>query len=143
MNKLVSAIIVVIIVAAGAWFIFGRSDNNSSSSKTTGTSTSENHSSGNQNSQGNSVQPVATDSVKIMNFAFSPADITVKKGTKVTWTNNDSTTHTVTENDGKNGPSAPEMAPGSSYSFTYSETGTFRYHCTIHPDMIGTVTVTE
>ncbi len=85
----------------------------------------------------------AASSVVINNFAFSPAAITVKAGTKVTWKNNDSTTHTVTENDSQAGPASGNLAPGSSYSFTYTTAGTFKYHCSIHPDMTGTVTVTE
>jgi plastocyanin len=145
MNKVVAAVVAVIIIAAGAWLIFGNKNNNNSygsgNSNTPSSSTSH-QSTQTKNSQSTST-PAATDSVKIENFAFSPSAITVKKGTKVTWTNNDNTAHTVTENDGKNGPSAPEMAPGSSYSFTFSETGSFHYHCSLHPQMTGTVEVTQ
>lgn len=90
-----------------------------------------------------SSKPTATNSVTIENFAFSPANITVKKGTTVTWTNKDSTAHTVTENDGKNGPDSSSLDQGKSYSFTYDTVGTFKYHCSFHPNMVGTVTVTE
>lgn len=143
MNKIVPIIIVIIIVIAGAWLIFGNNNNNSSNNSNPPTNSAANGSSPSSNQSQSSNQPAATNSVKIENFSFTPAAITVKKGTKVTWTNNDNTAHTVTENDGKNGPSAPEMAPGSSYSFTFNETGSFHYHCTIHPEMTGTVTVTQ
>ena len=92
------------------------------------------------NSPGSTSQ---TNSVTISNFAFSPAAITVKKGTAVTWTNKDSTTHTVTENDSQDGPKSGELNQGQSYTFTYNTAGTFKYHCSIHPDMTGSVTVTE
>jgi len=74
---------------------------------------------------------------------FSPASITVKKGTAVTWTNKDAVTHTVTENDEQKGPDSGDLASGKTYSFTYDTVGTFKYHCAIHPNMTGTVTVTE
>ena len=80
-------------------------------------------------------------SVSIASFAFSPATMTVKKGTKVTWTNNDQAPHTVTGD--VSGPSSPTLANGASYSFIFTNEGTFQYHCNFHPSMKGTVTVTE
>jgi plastocyanin len=76
-------------------------------------------------------------------MAFSPANITVKTGAKVTWTNDDSVAHTVVENDSQTGPKSGDIMPGKSYSFTFTKAGTYHYHCTIHPNMIGTVTVTK
>lgn len=81
-------------------------------------------------------QPVAAT---ISNFAFSPATITVHKGTKVTWTNEDSAAHTVTGNNG--GPASGDIGQGASYSYTFNAVGSFPYHCAIHPYMKGTVTV--
>jgi len=95
------------------------------------------------NSQSSSTEQVATNSVVIENFAFSPASITVKKGTTVTWTNKDGATHTVTEVDSQTGPDSGDLASSKSYSFTYTTTGTFKYHCAIHPSMVGSVTVTN
>lgn len=82
-----------------------------------------------------------TSGVTIAGMAFSPATITVKKGTSVTWTNNDSVSHTVTGNNG--GPNSSTLGNGQSYSFTFNTTGTFKYICAIHPSMTGTVIVTE
>lgn len=84
---------------------------------------------------------VETDTVSIKNFAFSPVNISVKAGTKVTWTNNDSAAHTVTETDGKTGPSSDNLNNGDSYSFTFTKPGIYHYDCAIHPNMTGTVTV--
>lgn len=81
-----------------------------------------------------------TNRVVIRNFAFSPESIKVKVGTTVTWTNGDGTVHTITKDDG-DGPDSPSIAPGKSYSFTYTKKGTFAYHCSIHPDMTAKVTV--
>ena len=88
-------------------------------------------------------QPVAADKVSIQNYSFTPAAITIKMGTHVTWTNDDTVPHTVTESDGQNGPNSSDLAPGKSYSFTFNQTGTFKYRCNLHTDMTGTVTVTE
>ena len=79
------------------------------------------------------------NAVSIANFAFSPASITVKVGDSVTWTNNDSTTHTVTADD--NSFSSGDLAPGATFSFTFPKAGTYAYHCSIHPSMTGTVVV--
>jgi heme/copper-type cytochrome/quinol oxidase subunit 2 len=49
----------------------------------------------------------------------------------------------VTENDGQTGPDSDLLSPGQSYSFTFNQAGTFHYHCKIHPEMTGTVTVTD
>lgn len=86
--------------------------------------------------------PVAGNAVSIQNFAFSPASLTVKVGTTVTWTNQDSDAHTVTSQ-GSGGPlnSAP-LNTGKSYSYTFTKPGVYSYLCTIHPFMVATVTVT-
>jgi plastocyanin len=84
--------------------------------------------------------PTSTgNSVSIANFAFSPTSLTVKVGTKVSWTNNDSVTHTVTANQGafNSGP----LTPGSTFSFTFTKAGTYSYHCNIHPSMLATIVV--
>jgi plastocyanin len=78
------------------------------------------------------------NSVSIMNFSFSPNSLTVKVGTKVTWTNHDSVTHTVTANQGTLNSPVP---PGSSFSFTFTKAGTYAYHCSIHPSMTATIIV--
>lgn len=138
MRRGLYVLVLLVLVGLGAWLVSSRSNNNSTSSPS-------NNSANTQSPAKSQPQtaPETTNQVSIQNFAFSPMTITVKKGTKVTWTNNDSVKHTATENDGKNGPSAPELDPGKSYSFTFNEVGTFHYHCAIHPDMTGTVTVTE
>ena len=85
----------------------------------------------------------ASNAVSIKDFAFSPRQLTVKKGTTVTWTNTDSAAHTVTETDGQDGPDSKSLASGASYSFTFATAGTFKYLCSIHPSMTATVVVTE
>jgi nitrite reductase (NO-forming) len=106
-----------------------------------------------------SVSPVSNaTTVFIVNFAYSPADVTVPAGTTVTWVNQDSVGDTVTEGD----PNSPKqagqrvfdssgeaangkvglIAAGESWSYTFTTPGTYEYYCIVHPYMIGYVTVT-
>jgi plastocyanin len=85
--------------------------------------------------------PVATDAVNIEGFAFKPAVITIKQGATVTWTNKDDEAHTVFFSfDSTRSPLLVNSA--NTYTKTFTTAGTFVYHCTIHPFMTGTVTVT-
>lgn len=82
------------------------------------------------------------NTVVIKNFAFSPASLTVAKGTKVTWVNNDGPAHTVTATDNGDTFSSGTIAPGGgTFSFTFANSGDFNYKCSIHPQMLGTVHV--
>jgi plastocyanin len=78
------------------------------------------------------------NSIVIKDFTFSPAVMHVKPGTVVTWTNNDEEPHTVFGGPLKSGVLAGGQA---SYSFTFSKAGTFKYICSIHPFMHGSVVV--
>ena len=136
--KTVIAVIVVLVVLGGGYALIKNNDNNSKSN-----SSSTMNMSSSSNSSNESSKTVATNLVKISDFAFSPADITVKKGTTVTWTNEDNVVHTVTETDGRTGPQSDDLQKGDTYTFTFNDMGTFKYHCSHHSSMTGTVTVTE
>ena len=84
---------------------------------------------------------VPADTIIIKNFAFQPADLTVSPGTKVTVTNEDSTTHTVTATGAKPFDTG-DIAPGKSVTFTAPATpAAYSYICEIHQYMQGTLTV--
>jgi plastocyanin len=76
----------------------------------------------------------------IQNFRFKPANITVKRGTKVRWINKDSTAHTATANNGRSFDSGL-LRKGQRYTHTFKSAGKKRYHCEPHPHMRGTVVV--
>ncbi len=84
------------------------------------------------------------NSVTIKNFAFQPQTLTVKVGTTVTWTNQDSTPHTVQFSNKSIPPSSDLSAGGgrSTYSHTFAAAGTYPYICGIHNSMTGTIKVT-
>ena len=78
--------------------------------------------------------------VRIVNFAFQPRRIEVSRGTRVRWTNDGSVAHTTTSTTGI--WDSGSLATGDTFSRVFRARGTFRYHCTIHPDMTGKVVVT-
>lgn len=94
--------------------------------------------------------PLAAPLVKIVEPALQPAQawtyepnaISVGVGQTVTWTNNGAVAHTVTADDGMSFDSGT-IAAGATYALTPRTTGTFAYHCTFHPWMKGTLTVTQ
>ncbi|MFA6503459.1 MAG: cupredoxin domain-containing protein [Patescibacteria group bacterium] len=68
---------------------------------------------------------------------FVPSSMTVKKGTTVTWTNQDSATHSVKSD----GFQSENLSYNQSYSHTFNATGSFQYNCGLHPSMVGTINV--
>ena len=81
-----------------------------------------------------------TRTVVIQNFSFKPANITIKRGTKVIWINRDTAPHTATAKNGKSFDSGL-LRKGKSYSHTFKSAGKKPYFCKIHPHMKGSVTV--
>lgn len=81
--------------------------------------------------------------VTLENFSFNPGTITVKKGTKVTWTNKDAVKHDVSSDTG-NELKSELLAQGESYSHVFNTAGTYVYHCNPHSaKMKATVVVVE
>ena len=85
--------------------------------------------------------PSEPNAVNIDNFAFGPATITVAAGTKVTWTNRDDEPHTVTSADDPKLFRSAALDTNDSFSFTFDKPGTYRYFCSIHPQMTAMVVV--
>ena len=77
--------------------------------------------------------------VKIDNFTFNPAEITVPAGTTVTWKNADDIPHAVAAVDQAFRSKA--MDTDEEYSFTFEKPGAYEYFCSIHPHMKGKVIV--
>jgi plastocyanin len=77
--------------------------------------------------------------VKIDNFSFSPATITVPAGTTVRWTNRDDIPHTVVSDDKVFKSKA--LDTDEDFTYTFSKPGTYSYFCSIHPKMTAKVVV--
>jgi len=83
--------------------------------------------------------PAANVAVKIDNFSFGPATVTVPAGTTVTWTNRDDIPHTVVSDDKVF--KSKVMDTDEKFSFTFAKPGTYSYFCSVHPKMTGKVVV--
>ena len=143
MKKFLPIIVIVIIVALGAsLFALNNSDDQKTESQGSGQTTQASDSDSSNNSDDQD-KAVATEEVEIEDFAFSPARITVKKGTTVTWTNKDDVEHNVAFDDGGGAEDAKLIGKNESVSFTFNKTGEFAYHCSPHPYMKATVVVTD
>ena len=97
-------------------------------------------------SAGDSVTISPGSSVPSNGKFFVPATMTVSTGTTVTWTNGDSTLHTVTSGGAESGNSGNEfdssyLAAGKTFQHQFGTAGTFDYYCTLHPWMKGNVVV--
>jgi len=77
--------------------------------------------------------------VKIDNFSFGPATLTVAAGTTVTWTNNDDVPHTVVSDEKLFKSKA--LDTDDKFSFTFTKPGTYNYFCSVHPKMTAKVVV--
>lgn len=84
-------------------------------------------------------QKSETVEVKIDNFSFGPAELTVKAGTTVTWINRDDIPHTVVSTD--KAFKSKVLDTDEKFSYTFNTAGSFPYFCSIHPKMTGKVVV--
>jgi plastocyanin len=80
--------------------------------------------------------------IGIDNFAFKPATLTVKRGTKVVWINDDDVPHLIVSTEGKF-KSSPLLDTNGRFSATPTAPGTYKYFCSLHPQMQGTIVVEE
>jgi plastocyanin len=84
---------------------------------------------------------VMPDTVMIENFAFGPTPLAVAAGTKITWDNKDEEPHTVVSADGGKTFKSEALDTDDKFSFTFDKPGTYKYFCSIHPHMVGTIVV--
>ncbi len=139
MKRTIAIIFVLLATAGLVWWLTSSGDESKTTSQT-------------QQSTSDQTQTAETGEVlsgvvevQIQDSSFAPAIIRVKKGTTVTWTNQDSVQHNVVsdEDSPREGLNGPLLEKGKTYSFTFDNVGTYAYHCTPHPTMQGTVEVVE
>ena len=118
---------------------------NATTTGTTGNTTGTGATGGEGGGGGTSVS-IVPGSSSLTTDAFQPNPVQVSVGSTVTWTNNDAQPHTATS--GQN--ATPDgrfdsgiMAPGATFDFTFTEAGEFPYFCLLHPNMVGTVSVSS
>ena len=151
MNKTVAGVLITLILAIGVGALVltsSKRDGNPTTADEGSTSQSEQHSNLNTNNEKSDNQSSdhvsETTVVEIKEFAFNPSKIRVKKGSVVTWTNQDSTRHDIMpDRESEDFKASNLLAKGETYSFTFTKTGTYTYHCSPHPQMKGTVEVVD
>ena len=90
-------------------------------------------------SPGPVISTASQNPVAIQNYAFSPSTLTIQKGANVTWKNDDSVQHTIVSD--SQAFSSPLLNTGDTYTFQFNSSGSFPYHCSIHPYMKATIVV--
>ena len=77
--------------------------------------------------------------MNMQHFAYQMANIQVRVGTTVTWTNQDNVPHSITFRKGMKDSGL--LYQGQSFSYMFNTAGTYQYYCSVHPYMVATVTV--
>jgi len=80
--------------------------------------------------------------ISISNFTFAPTAMSVRAGQELTWMNEDDAPHTVLGSDPGSPLKSPALDTGDRYSVTITRPGTYRYFCSLHPHMTGSINVT-
>jgi plastocyanin len=81
------------------------------------------------------------DTINIDNFSFGPDIMTIAVGTTVTWVNHDDEPHTVVSGDNPRLFKSSALDSDDKFTFKFEKPGTYKYFCSIHPHMTGTIVV--
>lgn len=130
-NILIISLIVILIAVATLAYILSQ-NYSSTGSPTPSTTTSTTPSP-------TTSQPIekSSQTISIKNSSFNPATLTIKKGSTVSWINEDSIQHSIKFSTIQ----SPILNQNQTYSTNFTETGTFDYTCGIHPNMTGKIIV--
>lgn len=144
-NGLITAAVVVVIAAVSISAVaMDKADDNMADMNMDMPSTSMTESNSEMTSMSSNDGVQETNQVTYKNFEVAQKTIKVKKGTTVTWTNEDNAKHDVTFTEDYPGLMSTELfGKGESKSITFNTVGTFSYICSPHPYMKGTVEVVE
>lgn len=83
----------------------------------------------------------APNEISIDNFAFAPAALTIARGTQVTWINHDEEPHTIVSATKEQPFKSQALDTDDKFSFVFDKAGTYKYFCSIHTQMVGTIEV--
>lgn len=100
---------------------------------------------GENNNQRNNSIPVAIIGIN-GSVSYSPNPIEIEEGRTITWYNGDSISHSVTSGEDNDADAGSEfdsnaIIPNQYYSFTFNESGDYKYYCIYHPLMVGEINV--
>ncbi len=121
----------------------GQGGGNATNATTAGAGNATNATTAGAGGGGNSVSIVPGSST-LTDTAFQPNPVQVSVGSTVTWTNNDAQPHTATSGQSATPDGTFDsgiMSPQGTFEHTFTEAGEFPYFCMLHPNMVGTVSV--
>ena len=129
---------------ASAQGVTGQGGGNATNATMTGTGNATNATGASGGGNTSTSVSIVPGSSTLTTDAFSPNPIQVSVGTTVTWTNDDAQPHTVNSGESPT-PSglfdSPIMPPAGTFEYTFTEAGEVPYFCILHPNMVGTVSV--
>jgi plastocyanin len=144
MNKAIYIVVVLAVLTIGGVAVATQLGKNSESSMTGMNDMSSQDTSNMMSSGEQDLTAQKEVTMNIQDFDFEKANIKIKAGTKVTWTNVDTARHNVIiDGEGAEGLGSELLAKGESYSFTFTEPGMTMYLCEPHPYMKGMINVVE
>ena len=138
MKKTLLMILATLFVVAGGIIVFIKMSNND-----TNTTKETNDNSSKSDISASSEILDGSVSISIRNLAYSREKITIKKGSTITWTNEDSMAHTVTSMSSSDSFDSGTLEKGQTFSKTFNNVGTFDYVCSFHSSMKAEVVVVE
>ena len=144
MGLVLAVVVLMAIIGVGVLFFFSGTNPEEDSGTSSGMLIEGINNAGNMivedSNKGMQETTPETHYVDIEDFSYEERTLSIKKGDTVVWTNKDNVGHTVTSDSGSE-LSSSLLSRGKSYSHTFTETGTFDYHCKPHPYMKGTIVV--
>lgn len=139
LGKFPKTLAFAVTVALSSLMLLSACGKDENTKVTTNTAPATSGNAANSNADGKAPANAETKEITIENYAYSPAQITIAAGTKITWTNKDKIAHTATGDD-KSFDSGL-LKTNASFSKVFSAPGTFAYHCTPHPNMKAQIVV--
>ncbi|MCA9346585.1 cupredoxin domain-containing protein [Candidatus Saccharibacteria bacterium] len=138
MKKTLLIILATLFIVVGGIIVFIKMSRND-----TNTMNRTNDNSSKSDINASSEILVGSVSISIRNFAYSREKITIKKGSTITWANEDSMAHTVTSTSSSDSFDSGTLEKGQTFSKTFNSVGTFDYFCSFHSSMKAEVVVVE
>ena len=138
MKKTLLMILATLFIIIGGIIVFVKMSNND-----TNTTNETNDNSSKSDISESSEILVGSVSISIRNLAYSREKITIKKGSTIAWTNEDSMAHTVTSTSSSDSFDSGTLEKDQTFSKTFNSVGTFDYFCSFHSSMKAEVVVVE
>ena len=127
--RIIPVLVVAVVIALGATLVIVLTNNSAGGGGSAPTASAATSS-----AEGKVIR------VDISMFSFQPSKVTIAPGTKVAWTNKDSTEHTATANNEATFDTG-SIKHGQTKTYKFAKPGTYAYHCAFHPFMTGTIIV--